>query len=84
VYQLTAIDVFSRLAVVAIVVGTPTGAMAARFIHQALGLYSRHGTKVRADAWLITCDRRRRNHGDCMRGRTPQEILDNHKRTKAA
>ena len=32
----------------------------------------------------ITYNRRRRNHGDYMRGRTPQEILDNHKRNKAA
>ncbi len=154
VYQLTAIDVFTRFAVVAIVLGTPTGAMSARFIDQALRLYRRHGIRVRAvlsdngpeyiagtfisalaakglrhhriparspnhnavcerfqgtmlqecwrpafhrrhftsirqlqaeaDAWLITYNRRRRNHGDYMRGRTPQEILDNHKRNKAA
>ena len=48
VYQLTAIDVFTRFAVVAIVLGTPTGAMSARFIDQALRLYRRHGVKVRA------------------------------------
>ena len=48
VYQLTAIDVFTRFAVVAIVLGTPTGAMSARFIHQALRLYRRHGVSVRA------------------------------------
>jgi transposase InsO family protein len=154
VYQLTAIDVFTRFAVVAIVLGTPTGEMTARFIAQALGLYRRYGIKVRAvltdngpeyiagtfvsalaakgirhhriparspnhnavcerfqgtmlqecwrpafhrrhfisirqlqaeaDAWLNTYNRRRRNHGDYMRGRTPQEILDNHKRNKAA
>ena len=154
VYQLTAIDVFTRFAVVAIVLGPVTGAMSARFIHQALRLYRRHGVSVRAiltdnggeyvagafvealaskgirheripsrspnhnavcerfqgtmlqecwrpafhrrhfssirqlqaeaDAWLITYNRRRRNHGDYMRGRTPQEILDNHKRNKAA
>ena len=154
VYQLTAIDVFTRFAVVAIVLGTPTGATSARFMHQALRLYRRHGIKVRAvltdngpeyiagtfvdalaakglrheriparppnhnavcerfqgtmlqecwrpafhrrhftsirqlqaeaDAWLITYNRRRRNHGDYMRGRTPQEILDNHKKNKAA
>ncbi len=154
VYQLTAIDVFTRFAVVAIVLGTPTGAMSARFIHQALRLYRRHGVSVRAilsdngpeyiggtfidalaargirhhriparspnhnavcerfqgtmlqecwrpafhrrhftsirqlqaeaDAWLITYNHRRRNHGDYMRGRTPHEILDNHKRNKAA
>ena len=48
VYQLTAIDVFTRFAVVAIVLGTPNGEMSARFIHQALRLYRRHGVKVRA------------------------------------
>jgi transposase InsO family protein len=154
VYQLTAIDVFTRFAVVAIVLGTPDGAMTARFIAQALRLYRRHGIRVRAvltdngpeyiagtfidalaakglrhvripprspnhnavcerfqgtmlqecwrpafhrrhftsirqlqaeaDAWLITYNHRRRNHGDYMRGRTPHEILDNHKRNKAA
>jgi transposase InsO family protein len=154
VYQLTAIDVFTRFAVVSLVLGTPTGAMTARFIHQALRLYRRHGVRVRAiltdnggeyvagafvdalaakglrheriparspnhnavcerfqgtmlqecwrpafhrrhftsirqlqaeaDAWLITYNHRRRNHGDYMRGRTPREILDSHKRSKAA
>jgi hypothetical protein len=48
VYQLTAIDVFTRFAVVAIVLGTPTGEMTARFIAQALRLYRRHGISVRA------------------------------------
>jgi hypothetical protein len=43
VYQLTAIDVFTRFAVTSIVLGTPSGAMTARFIHQALRLYRRHG-----------------------------------------
>ena len=154
VYQLTAIDVFTRFAVTSIVLGTPNGAMSARFIGQALGLYRRHGIKVRAiltdngpeyiagafvealaakglrhhripprspnhnavcerfqgtmlqecwrpafhrrhytsirqlqaeaDAWLITYNHRRSNHSDYMRGRTPQEILDNHKKNKAA
>ena len=51
--------------------------------------HRRHFTSIRqlqaeADAWLITYNHRRRNHGDYMRGRTPQEILDNHKRNKAA
>ena len=50
--------------------------------------HRRHFTSIRqlqgeADAWLITYHRRRRNHGDYMRGRTPQEVLDNHK-NKAA
>ena len=154
VYQLTAIDVFTRWAFVAIVLGPPTGVMTARFIAQMLRIYRRHGIRVRAvlsdngpeyiagaftsalaakqiahhripprspnhnavcerfqgtmlqecwrpafhrrhftsirqlqaeaDAWLITYNRRRRNHSDYMRGRTPQEILDNHRRNKAA
>ena len=33
-YQLTAIDVFTRWAVMAIIVGTPTGAVTARFVDQ--------------------------------------------------
>jgi transposase InsO family protein len=154
VYQLTAIDVFTRWAVVAIVLGPVTGAHTVRFLNSVLRLYRRHGVSVRAvltdngpeyiagafvsalaakglrheriparspnhnavcerfqgtmlqecwrpafhrrhfgsigqlqaeaDSWLITYNRRRRNHGDYMRGRTPQEILDNHKRNKAA
>ena len=51
--------------------------------------HRRHFTSIRqlqaeADSWLITYNRRRRNHSDYMRGRTPQEILDNHKSNKAA
>ena len=51
--------------------------------------HRRHFTSIRklgaeADAWLLSYNRRRRNHSDYMRGRTPQEILDNHKRNKAA
>ncbi len=51
--------------------------------------HRRHFTSIRqlqgeADAWLITYHRRRRNHGDYMRGRTPQEVFDNHKKNKAA
>jgi transposase InsO family protein len=153
VYQLTAIDVFTRFAVTSIVLGTPSGVVTARFIHQALRLYRRHGVRVRAiltdnggeyvagtfveavaakglrhhriparspnhnavcerfqgtmlqecwrpafhrrhftsirqlqaeaDAWLITYNHRRRNHGHYMSGRTPHEILDNHKKNKA-
>jgi transposase InsO family protein len=40
--------------------------------------------RTEADAWLMTYNRRRRNHGDYMRGRTPHEVLDNHKKRKAA
>ena len=154
VYQLTAIDVFTRWAFVVIVLGTPNAGHTMRFINQVLRHYRRHGVKVRAvlsdngpeyvaadfrahlvakglrheriparspnhnavcerfqgtmlqecwrpafhrrhfssirqlqaeaDAWLITYNHRRRNHSDYMRGRTPHEILDNHKRNKAA
>jgi transposase InsO family protein len=40
--------------------------------------------QAEADAWLVTYTRRRRNHGDYMRGRTPQEVLDSFKTNKAA
>ncbi len=40
--------------------------------------------QAESDAWLVTYDTRRRNHGDYMRGRTPQELLDNHKHRTAA
>jgi hypothetical protein len=32
----------------------------------------------------VTYHHRRRNHGDYMRGRTPHQILDSHKKSKAA
>ena len=38
--------------------------------------------EAEADAYLLTYNRRRRNHGDYMRGRTPQEILDSFKQRK--
>ena len=50
VYQLTAIDVFTRWAFVAIVLGPPNGTMTARFIDQVLRAYRRHGVRVRADS----------------------------------
>jgi transposase InsO family protein len=154
VYQLTAIDVFTRWAIVMIVLGPVTHAHTMRFVDHILRLYRRHGVKVRAvltdngpeyvaggfqahlaakclrhqriparspnhnavcerfhqtilqecwrpafhrrhftsirqlqaeaDAWLVTYNHRRRNHGDYMRGRTPSQILDNHKKNKAA
>ena len=40
--------------------------------------------QAEADAWLIGYNHRRRNHSDYMRGRTPHEILDNHKKKQAA
>jgi len=154
VYQLSAIDVFTRFAFVWLVVGTPDATVSIQFLDRLVRHYRRHGIKVRAvlsdngpeynasafgaavaakglthvriparspnhnavverfhetilqecwrpafhrrcftsarqcqaeaDAWLVTYNRRRRNHGDYMRGRTPQEILDSFKSNKAA
>ncbi|MGI0155611.1 MAG: DDE-type integrase/transposase/recombinase, partial [Thermoplasmata archaeon] len=154
VYQLTAIDVFTRWAFVMIVLGPVTGTHTARFVDRLLGHYRRHGVSVKAvltdggpeyqatafrahlvakglrheriparspnhnavcerfqgtvlqecwrpafhrrrftstrqlqaeaDAWLVDYHHRRRNHGDYMRGRTPHQILDKHRRNKAA
>jgi transposase InsO family protein len=154
VYQLSAIDVFTRLALVWLVTGTPDASVSMRFLDRLVRHYRRHGITVRAvlsdngpeynasafsaavaakglthvripprspnhnavverfhgtilqecwrpafhrrlftslrqlqaeaDAWLLTYNRRRRNHGDYMRGRTPQEILDSFMSNKAA
>jgi transposase InsO family protein len=154
VYQLTAIDVFTRWAVVTIVLGPVTGSHTVRFLDQLLRHYRRHGMSVRAvltdngpeytatafrthliekslhheriparspnhnavverfhgtileecwrpafhrrhftsirqlqaeaDAWLVTYNHRRRNHGDYMRGRTPHDVLDAHRKNTAA
>jgi transposase InsO family protein len=154
VYQLTAIDVFTRWAMCMIVLGPVTAAHSMRFVDHLLRHYRRHGVVVRAvlsdngpeyvaktfqahlaakglrheriparspnhnsvcerfhgtilqecwrpafhrrhftsirqlqaevDAWLITYHHRRRNHGNYMAGRTPHEILDKHRRNKAA
>jgi transposase InsO family protein len=48
VYQLTAVDVFTRWATVAIVVGPPTGAVTARFVDQLVRHWRRHGYQPRA------------------------------------
>lgn len=48
VYQLTAIDVFTRWAVVMIVIGPITATMSARFLAHVLRVYRRHGVAVRA------------------------------------
>ena len=48
VYQLTAIDVFTRWAVVAIVLGPVNHTHTMRFIDQVLRSYRRHGVRVRA------------------------------------
>ncbi len=154
VYQLTAVDVFTRWAVCMIVLGPVTASHTIRFVDQVLKHFRRHGVTVRAvltdngpeyvasgfrahleakhlrhqriparspnhnavcerfhgtilqecwrpafhrrhftsirqlqaevDAWLISYHHRRRNHGDYMRGRTPRQILDKHRRSKAA
>jgi transposase InsO family protein len=154
VYQLTAIDVFTRWAFVVILLGPVTGRDTARFVDRLLRHYRRHGITVKAvltdggpeyqatffrahlvakglrheriparspnhnavcerfqgtvlqecwrpafhrrrftsvrqlqaevDAWLLDYHHRRRNHGDYMRGRTPHQVLDNHRKNKAA
>jgi len=153
VYQLSAIDVFTRWAFVWLVIGPVEATHSLTFLERLLRHYRRHGITVRAvlsdngleynasafstalaakglrhvriparspnhnavverfhgtilqecwrpafhrrhfasirqlqaeaDAWLCTYHRRR-NHGDYMRGRTPQGVLDNHKKRKAA
>ena len=37
-----------------------------------------------ADAWLIGYHHRRRNHGDFMRGRTPRQVLAQHRAKRAS
>ena len=51
--------------------------------------HRRHYTSIRqlqseANAWLTRYNTRRRNHGDYMAGRTPADVLDNHRRQRAA
>ena len=51
--------------------------------------HRRHFTSIRqlqaeADAFLVTYNTRRRNHGDFMRGRTPRQVLDGHLTKKAS
>jgi transposase InsO family protein len=154
VYQLTAIDTATRWAAMVVVLGTPNGAVAARFLDRVVRRWRRLGAPVRAvltdngpewiatvfaaavaakelthhripprspnhnavcerfqgtalqecwrpafhrrrftsirqlqaeaDAWLIRYNTRRRNHSDFMRGRTPAQVLDTHRRTSAA
>ena len=154
VYQLTAIDVFTRWAFVLITLGPLNATHSLAFVDRLLRHYRRHGVRVRAvltdngpeyvasdfrahlvakglrheriparspnhnavverfhgtileecwrpafhrrrftsvrqlqaeaDAWLIGYHHRRRNHGDYMAGRTPHEVLDNHRRNRAA
>ena len=154
VYQLTAIDVFSRWAIMLIVLGPVTAAHTIRFCDHVLRCYRRIGIDVHAvltdngpeyvakgfrahlatkgidhvripprspnhnavverfqgtalqecwrpafhrrrfnsirqlqaeaNAWLVRYHHRRRNHSDYMRGRTPAEILDNHRPHQAS
>lgn len=149
VYQLTAVDTATRLAMVWIIAGTPNGILAATFIDKVVRWMRRHGHQVRAvltdngpewiadgfahalavkhithhripprspnhnavverfhgtilnecwrpafhrraftnlrqlrteaDAWLVDYNHRRANHGEFMRGRTPAQVLREHK-----
>ena len=153
-YQLSAVDVYTRFAMVAIIAGPPDGAVTARFVAQVAKAWRRYGygvhaivtdngpeyvatsfrvalatrsiTHVRiparspnhnavverfqgtmlqecwrpafhrrrfmssrqlqaeADAWLSTYNNRRRNHGAYMAGRTPADVLDKHRKRRAA
>jgi transposase InsO family protein len=40
--------------------------------------------QAEADAWLVRYNTRRCNHSDFMRGRTPKQLLDNHRQTRAS
>ena len=40
--------------------------------------------QAEADAWLVRYNTRRCNHGDFMRGRTPKQALDHHRRTRTS
>jgi transposase InsO family protein len=154
VYQLTAIDVFTRWAITTIVLGPVTGAHTMPFVDHLLRSWLKHCVRVKAvltdngpeyvatgfqahlaakglhhqripprspnhnavcerfhqtilqecwrpafhrrhftsirqlqaetDAWLVTCNNRRRNHGDYMRSRTPRQALDIVRANKAA
>ncbi|HLI00698.1 MAG TPA: DDE-type integrase/transposase/recombinase [Acidimicrobiales bacterium] len=48
IYQLTAVDVFTRWATVAIIAGTPTGPATARFVADVVRHWRRHGYRLRA------------------------------------
>jgi transposase InsO family protein len=43
-------------------------------------------TQLRAelDSWLVTYNTRRPNHSDFMRGRTPRQVLDQHRQKRAS
>jgi transposase InsO family protein len=154
VYQLTAVDTATRWAMMLLVLGTPSGEVAARFLLQVRRRFARIGIEVRgvltdngpewvamplraareklgiahhrtpprspnhnavcerfqgtaleecwrpafhrrrfttlgqlqreADAWLVHYNTRRRNHSDFMRGRTPAQVLNAHRRKLAS
>lgn len=149
VWQLTAVDTATRLAVVWIIAGAPNGILAIKFVDKVVRWMRRHGHQVRAvltdggpewssggfadalaareirriktpprspnhnavverfhltildecwrpafhrraftnlaqlraeaDTWLIDYNHRRRNHGEFMNGRTPAQVLREHK-----
>jgi len=149
VYQLTAVDTATRLAMVWIIAGVPNAILAAKFIEKVVRWMRRHGHQVRAvltdngpewigadfaqtlvardirhlripprspnhnavcerfhgtilnecwrpafhrraflnlrqlrveaDSWLIDYNHRRANHGNFMHGRTPAQVLQEHK-----
>lgn len=149
VWQLTAIDTATRLAMVWIIAGAPNGVLATKFIDKVVRWMRRHGHQVRAvltdngpewragglahalaareirhiktpprspnynavcerfhgtildecwrpafhrraftslsqlraqaDTWLVDYNHRRHNHGDFMHGRTPAQVLQEHK-----
>lgn len=149
VWQLTAVDTATRLAMVWIIAGAPNSVLGLTFVEKVVRWMRRHGHQVRAvltdggpewrsagflealtareirhnktpprspnynavverfhgtildecwrpafhrrafmtigqlraeaDTWLIDYNHRRRNHGDFMRGRTPAQVLREHK-----
>lgn len=149
VWQLTAVDTATRLAMVWIIAGAPNGMLATKFLDKVVRWMRRHGHQVRtvlvdggpewraggflnelarreirlvrtpprspnhnavverfhgtildecwrpafhrrafttigqlraeSDAWLIDYNHRRANHGDYMRGRTPAQVLAEHR-----
>jgi transposase InsO family protein len=40
--------------------------------------------RAELDSWLATYNTRRKNHSDFMRGRTPHQVLDTHRKNRAA
>jgi transposase InsO family protein len=40
--------------------------------------------RAEIDSWLVTYNTRRANHSDFMQGRTPRQVLDTHRKNRAA